>query len=156
MTEESIEKWRIGYAPDVWQGLFNFLAGRGYDGKEIEKVGLALSSKGRCFDRFRGRIMFPIFDLSSQVVAFGGRVFKQEKRYDGQEEAKYINSPATILYDKSKTLYGLNKAGIDIRKKDKCVLVEGYMDVIMANQVELENVVSTSGTALTSDQLRIL
>ena len=157
MTEESIEKWRIGYSPDVWQGLFNFLTGRGYNQNEIEKVGLALkSNKGRYFDRFKGRIMFPIFDLSSQVVAFGGRIFKQEKRYDGQDEAKYINSPATILYDKSKTLYGLNKAGIEIRKKDKCILVEGYMDVIMTNQVGLENVVSTSGTALTQDQLRIL
>jgi len=157
MTEESIEKWRIGYSPDVWQGLFNFLTGRGYNQNEIEKVGLALkSNKGRYFDRFKGRIMFPIFDLSSQVVAFGGRIFKQEKRYDGQEEAKYINSPATILYDKSRTLYGLNKGGIEIRKKDQCLLVEGYMDVIMTSQVGIENVVSTSGTALTLEQLRIL
>ena len=157
MTEESIEKWRIGYSPDVWQGLFNFLTGRDYHQNEIEKVGLALkSNKGKYFDRFKGRIMFPIFDLSSQVVAFGGRIFKQEKRYDGQEEAKYINSPATVLYDKSRTLYGLNKAGIEIRKKDQCLLVEGYMDVITAHEAGYLHVIATSGTALTKDHIALL
>lgn len=157
MTEESIKKWRIGYAPDVWQGLSAFLTSKGYRDNEIEKVGLALRAKtGRQYDRFRGRIVFPIFDLSSQIVGFGGRVFKQTKRFDGQEEAKYINSPATPLYDKSRTLYGLDKAGIGIRKNDKCLLVEGYMDVIMTSQAGIENVVATSGTALTSYQLRIL
>ncbi len=157
MSEETIKKWKVGYSPDVWQGLYNFLTGKGYRGDEIERVGLALKARtGRQYDRFRGRIVFPIFDLSSQIVGFGGRVFKQTKRHDGQEEAKYINSPATPLYDKSRILYGLNKAGIEIRKNDKCILVEGYMDVIMVNQAGFENVVATSGTALTPYQLRIL
>ncbi len=152
VSEESIKKWRIGYAPDTWNSLSKFLTGKGYTGKELEKVGLSFESQktgGYC-DRFRGRIMFPIFDLSSQVVAFGGRTLKKD------ETAKYVNSPATLLYDKSKTLYGLNKATMNIRKKEGCILVEGYMDVIMASQAGFENVVATSGTALTQWQLRIL
>ncbi len=157
VKEETISKWRLGYSPDVWQGVSDFLKQKGYRDNEIEKVGLSLKGRtGRYYDRFRGRIIFPIFDLSSQPIAFGGRIFKNTKRDDGQEEAKYINSPATPLYDKSRILYGLNKSGIDIRKKDSCLLVEGYMDVIMASQSGFENVVATSGTALTSYQLRIL
>ncbi len=157
MNEESINKWKLGYAPDVWQGLSDFLVSKGYQKNEIERVGLALKGRtGNYYDRFRGRIIFPIFDLSSQIIGFGGRIFKQVKRFDGQEEAKYINSPATSLYDKSRVLYGLNKAGIEIRKNNKCILVEGYMDVIMTSQAGFENVVATSGTALTPYQLRIL
>ncbi len=158
MKEESIKKWRLGYAPDIWEGLSNFLASKNYRKEEVEKAGLVLKSgkTGSYYDRFRGRIIFPIFDLSSQAVGFGGRIFKQKQRPDGQEEAKYINSPATILYDKSRILYGLNKAGIEVRKKDACILVEGYVDAIMANQAGFENVVATSGTALTPYQLKIL
>ena len=158
LKDESIKKWRLGYAPDIWQGVSNFLISRGYKSEEVEKAGLSLKSgkTGNYYDRFRARIIFPIFDLSSQAIGFGGRIFKQTKRQDGQEEAKYINTPATYLYDKSRVLYGLNKAGIEIRKKDACVLVEGYMDAIMVNQAGFENVVATSGTALTSYQLRIL
>ena len=158
LKEESIKKWRLGYAPDIWQGLSDFLVGRGYKREEIEKAGLALKSEktNNYYDRFRGRIIFPIFDLSSQAIGFGGRVFKQTHRPDGQEEAKYINTPNTPLYDKSRILYGLNKAGIEARKKDACILVEGYVDVIMANQAGFENIVATSGTALTPYQLKIL
>ncbi len=158
IKEESIKKWRLGYAPDIWEGLSNFLVSKNYRREEVEKAGLVLKSEktGNYYDRFRGRIIFPIFDLSSQAVGFGGRIFRQKQRPDGQEEAKYINSPATILYDKSRILYGLNKAGIEIRKKDACILVEGYVDVIMANQAGFENVVATSGTALTSYQLKVL
>jgi len=158
IKEESIKKWRLGYSPDAWQGLTDFLISQGYGKDEIEKAGLALRSgkTGKHYDRFRSRIMFPVFDLSSRVIGFGGRVCQHLKRQDGQNEAKYINTPATILYDKSRTLYGLNKAGIGIRKNKKCILVEGYMDVIMANQAGFENVIATSGTALTSYQLKIL
>ncbi len=154
ISEESIKKWRLGYAPDVWQGLSDFLTSRGYSEKEVEKAGLGLTSKqGSFYDRFRGRIIFPIFDLNSQIVGFGGRVFKEK---DKTEIAKYVNTPNTILYDKSRVLYGLDKAKVEIRKKDKCVLVEGYTDVIMATQADFNNVVATSGTALTPYQLKIL
>jgi len=154
MSEDSIKNWRVGYAPDVWQGLSDFLASAGYKKEEIEKAGLGLTSeRGSFYDRFRGRIIFPVFDLNSQVVGFGGRVFKEK---DKTEIAKYVNTPNTLLYDKSRVLYGLNGAKLDIRKKDACVLVEGYTDVIMLSQAGFQNVVATSGTALTPFQLKIL
>lgn len=152
ISEESIKNWRLGYAPDIWNGISNFLTSKNYNSKEIQKAGLSLKSEktGRPFDRFRGRIIFPVFSLSSQPIGFGGRTLKKE------ETAKYINSPATLLYDKSRILYGLNKAGVVIRKKDACILVEGYLDVIMAFQAGFENVVATSGTALSSYQLKTI
>ena len=154
INEESLKKWRIGYAPDVWQGLSDFLSSRGYQKEEIEKAGLGLSSEqGSFYDRFRGRIIFPVFDLNSQVVGFGGRVFKEK---DKKEIAKYVNTPNTLLYDKSRILYGLDKAKGEIRKRDCCILVEGYTDVIMVSQAGNANVVATSGTALTPWQLKIL
>ncbi|MFH1582429.1 MAG: DNA primase [bacterium] len=154
VTEESLRKWRVGYAPDVWQSLSDFLNSKNYKKEEMEKAGLALASeKGSLHDRFRGRIIFPIFDLNSQVIGFGGRVFKDK---DKNEVAKYVNTPQTILYDKSRVLYGLDKAKLAIRKQDYCILVEGYVDVIMVSQAGFENVVATSGTALTPFQLKIL
>lgn len=153
ISQDSIKKWRLGYAPDVWQGLSDFLNSRDYGEKEAEKAGLSLASeKSSFYDRFRGRIIFPIFDLNSQVIGFGGRVFKEK---DKTEVAKYVNTPNTLLYDKSRILYGLDKAKVEIRKKDSCVLVEGYTDVIMAHQAGTQNVVATSGTALTPYQLKI-
>lgn len=150
LTEESIKKWRLGYAPDVWQGLSDFLS-REYSQEEIKNAGLGLKSeKGSFYDRFRGRIIFPVFDLNSQVVGFGGRIFKKD------DMAKYVNTPNTILYDKSRILYGLDKSKVAIRKVDSCILVEGYVDLIMASQVGTENVVANSGTALTSFQLDLL
>jgi len=154
ISEESIKKWRLGYAPDAWQGLSGFLIDRGYEREEIEKAGLAIKNEeGHFYDRFRRRIIFPIFDLSSQVIGFGGRILGERKT---ENEAKYINIPNNLLYDKSKILYGLDKARVTIRKKDLCILVEGYTDVIMAHQIGFENVVATSGTALTLYQLKIL
>jgi DNA primase len=154
ISEDSLKKWRIGYAPDVWQGLSNFLSSQGYSQEEIEKAGLGLSSeKGSFYDRFRGRIIFPIFDLNSKVVGFSGRVFGDENKED---VAKYINTPQSLLYDKGRILYGLDKAKISIRKENVCILVEGNMDLIMVHQVGFENAVAVSGTALTPYQLNIL
>ncbi len=155
IKEESIKKWRLGYSPDTWQGLSDFLVGRGYAREEIVKAGLAVhSDKGNNpYDRFRGRIIFPIFDLNSQVVGFGARVFKEA---DKKETAKYINTPQTMLYDKSNILYGLNYAKVAIRKNNQCVLTEGYTDAIMCHQAGFDNTVSVSGTALTPGHLNIL
>ena len=154
ITEESIKKWRLGYSPDTWQGLSDFLVSKGYTKEEAERAGLSIKNeRGSFFDRFRGRIIFPIFDLNSQVIGFGGRVFKEK---DKEEIAKYVNTPNTLLYDKSRVLYGLDRAKLEIRRRDACVLVEGYTDVIMSHQAGIFNVVATSGTALTLWQLKIL
>ncbi|MFH1657057.1 MAG: DNA primase [bacterium] len=152
INKESIKKWQIGYAPESPEALLTFLVGRGYKREETEKVGLAVKGRGgQSYDRFRSRIMFPIFDLNSQVIGFGGRVFGNNK-----DTAKYVNTPNTLLYDKSRVLYGLDKAKMEVRKKDCCILVEGYTDVIMSSQAGVENVAATSGTALTDFQLKIL
>jgi len=157
IKEETIKEWRLGYAPDTWEGLSDFLVSRGCKKEETAQAGLILKSEktNNFYDRFRGRIIFPIFDLASQVIGFGARVLELEGQKN-DEVAKYVNTPSTFLYDKSRVLYGLNKAGKEIRKKDSCILVEGYMDVITAHQAGFENVVATSGTALTPWQLNII
>ncbi|MCH7605084.1 DNA primase [Patescibacteria group bacterium] len=157
VSQESMEKWMIGYAPDSARGLMEFLQQSGYRTDEIGKAGLHVRSEGRLYDRFRGRIMFPIFDLNSQIIGFGGRIFgkKEENPPDGGL-AKYINTPGTVVYDKSRVLYGLDKAKLAVRKQNSCVLVEGYMDAILVSQAGCDNVVATSGTALTPSHLRIL
>jgi DNA primase len=154
LSKESIKKWRVGYSPETWNGLSDFLIGKGYNREEVVKAGLAIEkeqNKADSYDRFRGRIMFPVFDLNSQVVGFGGRIFKQQN-----ETAKYINTPQTLLYDKSNILYGLNNAKLAVRKQNQCVVTEGYTDVIMCHQAGFENTVAASGTALTSQHLSIL
>jgi len=157
ITEESIKDWRIGFAPETWDSLLNFLKTKGFSVGEIERAGLILTSdKGKTYDRFRGRIIFPIFDLNSQTIGFGGRAFTQYREKGEEITAKYLNIPNTLLYNKSKVLYGLNRAKVPIRKEDSCILVEGYTDVIMSHQTGVENVVATSGTALTNDQLVVL
>lgn len=154
INEESLKKWRLGYAPDAWQGLSDFLTSKGYQKNEIENAGLALTSEqGSFYDRFRGRIIFPIFDFNSQVIGFAGRVFGQKEK---TELAKYINTPNTLIYDKSQVLYGLHLAKMAMRKSNECILVEGYIDAILVSQAGNENVVATSGTALTPYQLKIL
>ena len=156
LTEKSIKKWRLGYSPDKWQGLSDFLVGKGFQREEIVRAGLAVESEKSQtpYDRFRGRIIFPIFDLNSQVVGFGGRIFGKE--VTPSDPAKYINIPNTLIYDKSRTLYGLNFAKMAVRKKDTCILTEGFMDVILAHQAGFANTIATSGTALTWQQLKIL
>lgn len=157
IKEETIKKWRLGYSPETWQGLSDFLVGRGYLREEIVQAGLAVKSEKSQtpYDRFRNRIMFPVFDLNSQVIGFGGRITESPKS-DEEAIAKYINTSNTLLYDKSRVLYGLNFARMDIRKKDSCILTEGYTDVILSHQEGFTNTVASSGTALTAYQLGIL
>jgi len=153
IAKDSIKKWRVGYSPDTWNSLTDFLVGRNYKREEIIKAGLAIKKEGSndSYDRFRGRIIFPVFDLNSAVIGFGGRVFKQQN-----ETAKYINTPQTLLYDKSNVLYGLNAAKLAIRKQNQCVVTEGYTDVIMCHQAGFENTIAASGTALTERHLNLL
>ncbi|MDO8470932.1 MAG: DNA primase [bacterium] len=153
MSVESVKKWRLGYAPGNGKALIDFLSSRGYSMGEISRAGLTAQSNNSSVDRFRSRIMFPVFDLSSQVIGFGGRIFGEKEKED---LSKYINTPNTPLYDKSRVLYGLDKARVALHKADSCVLVEGYMDVIMVSQAGFENVVASSGTALTPLQLKLL
>lgn len=153
ISEESFGDWRVGYSPNTWSGLTDFLAEKGFKKDEMAKAGIAIKKEksNDVYDRFRGRIMFPIFDLNSQIIGFGGRVFEQT-----DETAKYINTPQTLIYDKSSVLYGLNKAKTDIRKEEKCIVVEGYTDVILSHQEGVKFVIAASGTALTFPQLKIL
>jgi DNA primase len=151
ISEESIKEWRIGYAPTAKDALSKFLVGKGYRKEEIVEAGVASGKGSYLFDRFRGRLIFPISNLSGYVVGFGGRILSKE-----DERAKYINTPATMLYDKSAIMYGLYNAKNEIRKKDSVIVVEGYTDVIMCHQIGHKNVVSASGTAFTTKQLDIL
>lgn len=155
LTEESVLKWRLGFAPDAWRSLSDFLVSKNYSREEVSKAGLAIkNSENNFYDRFRGRIMFPIFDANSRVIGFGGRIFEKIKA--DVENAKYINISNTIIYDKSRVLYGLDKAKIDIRKKNSCILLEGYMDCILSHQSGISNAVAVSGTALTPWHLNLL
>jgi DNA primase len=152
LTDETIKAWQVGWAPNDWQALNTFLQDQRVDRKDLLGAGLVSEKNGRLYDRFRGRIMFPICDHNSQAVGFTGRIFGRPE----DQEAKYINTPQTQLYDKSRILFGLDKAKMAIRESDACVLVEGNTDAIMSWQAGVQNVVATSGTALTSDQLRLL
>ncbi|MBI5046039.1 MAG: DNA primase [Candidatus Niyogibacteria bacterium] len=155
----TIKDFRIGYAPASWDGTLLFLKNKGYADAEIERAGLAIkSSKNESgyYDRFRGRVMFPISDSTGRVVGFSGRIFSPVAKQGGEEEAKYINSPQTLLYDKSKILYGFDRAKVEIRKENTCILVEGQMDAVMSHQAGIKNAVAVSGTALTNYQLTMI
>lgn len=152
ITDDSITDFKIGYAPDLWNSLSDFLVSRGHKREDVEKAGLAVKREGKdSIDRFRSRIMFPIFDINSQIVGFTGRIFNKK-----DEVAKYLNTPNTLVYDKSRIIYGLDKAKIDIRREDRCVLVEGNVDCMMSHQAGIKNAVAVSGTALTNTHLNIL
>jgi DNA primase len=151
MKEETIKNWRLGYAPDTWTGLADYLIGQGFERGDIVNAGLGIKKDAqKFFDRFRSRIMFPICDLNSQVAGFTGRIF------NSNDEAKYLNTPNTLLYDKSRALYGMDKAKMEIRQKDFCVLVEGNVDCIMSHQAGIKNCIAVSGTALTPLHLGII
>ncbi len=157
VREETVNDWRLGYAPDSWSSLLSFLSKSGYRETEMEKAGLILRGD-RYHDRFRNRLMFPIFDSNGRVVAFSGRIMSDiiPSKTERADSGKYVNSPETILYNKSKILYGFDKAKMEIRKADKVILVEGQMDAILPWQDGIKNIVATSGTALTENHLSIL
>lgn len=156
LSDATIESWRIGWAPNDWRALSGFLAGAGHADADIAGAGVAIAKNDRIYDRFRSRIMFPICDANGQVVGFTGRVFGAEVAVDGEPLAKYVNTPQTSIYDKSRTLFGLDKAKSAIRERDATLLVEGNVDAILSAQAGVTNVVATSGTALTPHQLRML
>ncbi|WP_128091418.1 DNA primase [Capnocytophaga ochracea] len=150
-TEETIQKFRLGFSPDEWTAFTDNALAKGYQLEFLEKTGLTIVNAGRKFDRFKGRVMFPIHSMSGRVLGFGGRILTNDKK-----QAKYLNSPESEIYHKSKVLYGIFFAKQAIAKADNCYLVEGYTDVIQMHQKGIENVVASSGTALTQDQIRLI
>ena len=152
-TKDTIEKFQLGYSPDSWDAFTKEALGKAYKLEYLEKTGLTIVKQedGKTFDRFKGRVMFPIQSMSGRVLGFGGRILTNDKK-----AAKYLNSPESEIYHKSKVLYGIFQAKQAIAKQDTCYLVEGYTDVIQFNQSGIENVVASSGTALTPDQIRLI
>src|SRR3990167_7112451 len=155
LHESTSREFRLGFAPEGWHNLSNFLRDCGYKEKDIIDSGMSIKKDGGTdiHDRFRSRIIFPIADANDRIVGFTGRIFGDNHPVD---VGKYINSPQTPIYDKNRVLYGLNKAKIEARKADRCLLVEGNMDAIMSHQAGVKNVAATSGTALTPSQLQLL
>jgi len=148
---ETAKEFGVGFAPDGWRNLHSFLKNKNYTDIEMEKAGMVVKSTKGYYDRFRSRIMFPWNNFAGQTVGFSGRIFEKD---DGT--GKYINTPQTVLYDKSNLLYGFDKAKMEIRKKDDCILVEGQMDVIMSHQAGVRNAVAVSGAALTENHLHLI
>lgn len=151
-TTETIAKFGLGYSPETWDAFTKEALSKGYQLDYLEKTGLTIVREdGKHFDRFKGRVMFPIQSLSGRVLGFGGRILTNDKK-----AAKYLNSPESDIYHKSKVLYGIFHAKQAIAKQNNCYLVEGYTDVIQMHQAGIENVVASSGTALTPDQIRLI
>lgn len=150
-TDETITYFQLGYNPDQWSAFTDAAIKAGYQLEFLDKTGLSIVKEDKQFDRFKGRVMFPIRSLSGRVLGFGGRILNNEKK-----AAKYLNSPQSEIYDKSNVLYGIYEAKQAIAKEDLCYLVEGYTDVIQLHQAGVKNVVSSSGTALTSQQIRLI
>ncbi len=150
LSDKTIERFRLGFAPDLSQNLREYMTGRGFQVSLLLEAGLiGQNESGDTYDRFRGRIIFPILDLRSRVIAFGGRTI-------GNAEPKYLNSPDTPLFHKGHILYNLNQAGEDSRKSGNIIVVEGYMDVIALDQSGIPNSVAPLGTALTEHHLKLL
>ena len=150
-TSDTIKKFNLGYSPESWDAFTKEALGKGYKLDYLDKTGLSIVKEDKQFDRFKGRVMFPIQSMSGRVLGFGGRILTNDKK-----AAKYLNSPESDIYHKSKVLYGIYHAKQSIAKLNNCYLVEGYTDVIQFNQAGIENVVSSSGTALTPDQIRLI
>lgn len=150
-TDETIRKFELGYSPETWDAFTAHALKKGYKLEFLEKTGLSIVKEEKQFDRFKGRVMFPILSMSGRTLGFGGRILTNDKK-----AAKYLNSPESAIYHKSKVLYGIFHAKQSIAKEDNCYLVEGYTDVIQFYQTGIHNVVSSSGTALTPEQIRLI
>ena len=150
-SKEIIDKFDLGYAFDQWDGLIKRAKEAGHSPDLLEKTGLKIVKENKEYDRFRGRVIFPIHNQTGRVIAFGARILKQDKN-----QPKYINSPETDLYHKSKILYGIAQGKNAIRNEDNCFLVEGYTDVLSMHQAGIPNTVASSGTALTDDQVALI
>ncbi len=158
LKEETIKEFRLGYAPSGWRNLLDFLVGRGYEVRDILQAGLIISKKENSnnssdyYDRFRDRIMFPIGDVSGNILGYSGRIAPG----NDESQAKYINTPETVVYHKGSILYGIDKAKLAIKEGNSVLLVEGNMDAIASWQAGIKNTVAISGTALTPEQLKII
>ena len=150
-TDETIQDFQLGFSTDAWSGLTDSALKKGYKLKYLESTGLSIVKGEKQFDRFKARVLFPIHSMSGRVLGFGGRILAKNEK-----AAKYLNSPESDIYHKSKVLYGIYYAKQTIAKEDNCFLVEGYTDVIQFHQKGIKNVVSSSGTALTPDQIRLV
>ena len=151
ISVDMIKKFELGYSLDKWDSLYKFLIKNQFSDDNIIKAGLILENNNKKYDRFRNRVIFPIHNLSGKTIAFGARILAIDKK-----QPKYINSPETSLYIKSNILYGLYQSKNEIRKLDNCFLVEGYTDVISLFQIGIENVVASSGTSLTTNQIKLI
>jgi DNA primase len=152
-SDPTIEAFDLGYSPDLWDALLTDAQQKGYNLNVLAKAGLTITREesGKVFDRFRGRVMFPIHNVSGRVIAFGARILKPDLK-----APKYLNSPETDVYHKSQVLYGIFQAKQAIRQEDICYLTEGYTDVISLHQAGIKNVVASSGTSLTIEQIRLI
>ncbi|MBN2616568.1 MAG: DNA primase [Bacteroidales bacterium] len=149
--ESTIKKFQLGYAFNQWEAYSEYALKNGYPKEVLVSTGLSIDKGDRLIDRFKGRVIFPIHNLTGKIIGFGGRILSSEKN-----TAKYLNSPESDIYNKSKSLYGIFFARNEIVKKDSCFLVEGYTDVISMHQAGIENVVASSGTSLTVDQIKLI
>ncbi|MCZ4245181.1 DNA primase [Pedobacter punctiformis] len=150
--EDILKKFEVGYSPDVWDAMTQSAVNSGHNLEFLEQTGLSIKNdKGKIYDRFRGRVMFPIHNFTGRVIGFGGRTLKTDKNVP-----KYVNSPESEIYHKSNVLYGLFHAKKAIRDLDNCYLAEGYADVLSVHQAGVENVVASSGTSLTTEQIKLI
>jgi len=149
--DDIIKKFELGFCLEDWEAFSKQATNSGYKREYLVKTGLSIDKENRLLDRFRGRVIFPIHGIAGRVLAFGGRILKNDKK-----AAKYLNSPESEVYHKSRVLYGIFQAKKSIVQNDKCFLVEGYTDVLSFHQAGIENVVASSGTALTPDQIRLI
>jgi len=158
LTLETIKHFHVGFAPDEWRSLGDFLAKKGISESIMERAGLIVRSPKGFYDRFRGRVMFPITDSSGRAIAFSGRILNEEagKTLGASASAKYVNSPETEVFHKSRALFGFYQAREKARHDDVCVLVEGQMDLILSHQAGATNTVASSGTALTPEHLEMI